>query len=175
MILLYFFFLLPVLTAVVHTFVTPRPWKLGALVELWLGHLIFWGVGIGGVAAFVVLSVPSAADWVAEDWLGWAKGNPFQDVLAWAYLAIGITGLMCLWVKGGFRVAVVLIALFFGIGEFLAILISDAPTQVLVYSIIYDLVGSGILVALLAALYIFAGPMKFWDCHGCKVASKGKK
>ena len=175
MILLYFFFLLPVLTAVVHTLVTPRPWSLGRLIELWLGHFIFWGIGVGGIAAFVCLSVSSAADWIAEDWLGWAKGNPFQEILAWSYLGLGVAGLICLWVKGGFRVATVLIAVLFGVGEFLSIVTSDAPTKVLVYSIVYDLVGSGILLLFLAGLYLVAGPVAFWDCHGCKAISKGKK
>jgi Family of unknown function (DUF6790) len=170
MIFLYLFFILPVLTALVHTAVAPRPLERGQVLEIWIGHVIFWGVGIGGLAAFVVLSFTTAADWVAEDVLRWSKGNPFQFTLAWSYLAIGISGLMCLWVKGGFRVATALISIIFGVGEFLSLIWGGAPWKMLAYSITYDLVGSSVLAALLIWYYLRCGPSCFWDCHGCRMA-----
>jgi hypothetical protein len=59
-------------------------------------------VGVSGIvgAGFHVF----AADQTARQ-IGWAPGSPFQFENAMGDLAVGVLGILCIWLRGGFWVA----------------------------------------------------------------------
>ncbi len=59
-------------------------------------------IGIGGIWAFIGHTL--FANLVAES-IGWPAGNPFQQEVALANLAIGVLGILALKIPGTFRIA----------------------------------------------------------------------
>ena len=65
----------------------------------------FWcfNAGVGGLIGF--LGHTFIADEVAES-IGWPKENPFQFEVGVANLSYGVLGLLCIWIRGTFWIAV---------------------------------------------------------------------
>lgn len=84
-------------------------WSEGAirdrrrLVDLVLLYLLVLGVGVGSFYGFVGHFFMS--DSVAAS-VGWATGSPFQRELAFYHLGFGISGLLALWLRDNFWLAV---------------------------------------------------------------------
>lgn len=71
-----------------------------------IGILLDWGclviIGAGGIWAFIGHTV--FADMVAAS-IGWPAGNPFQQEVALANLAIAVLGILSVWYTEKFRLA----------------------------------------------------------------------
>jgi hypothetical protein len=72
------------------------------IVDILLFYLLLIHVGLSGLFAF--FGHAFRADQVAAS-IGWAAGSPFQFEVAMANLAFGILGILCVFFKGGFRLA----------------------------------------------------------------------
>lgn len=93
-------------------------------------HIVVWGgdvtaslllwllvikVGLGGVWGF--MGHYFNADKVAS-YIGWPEGNPFQQEVAFANLALGVSGLLCFFFRGQFWLATIVFASVFLLGAF---------------------------------------------------------
>ena len=76
-------------------------------------YLLAVNVGIGGLLGFY--GHVFMADEVARS-IGWATGSGFQFEIGIANLAIGILGLLCIWLRGNFWLAAAINSLVFGLG-----------------------------------------------------------
>lgn len=70
--------------------------------EIFLNWAFMIIIGLGGIWAFIGHTV--FADRVAES-IGWPTGNPFQQEVAFANLAIGVLGILAVRIQGNFRLA----------------------------------------------------------------------
>lgn len=82
-------------------------------IEILLTWAFLVIIGLGGIWAFVGHTI--FADRVAAS-IGWPEGNPFQQEVAFANLAIGILGLLSLKIEGTFRIATLISYAVFMIG-----------------------------------------------------------
>ncbi|QJB55377.1 DUF6790 family protein [Pseudodesulfovibrio sp. zrk46] len=87
----------------------------GGVAESLLLWLLVIPVGLGGLWAF--MGHYFAADKVAG-YIGWPPGNPFQQEVAFANLALGISGLLCFFIRGDFWLATILFVTIFLVGAF---------------------------------------------------------
>jgi uncharacterized membrane protein YphA (DoxX/SURF4 family) len=84
-------------------------WREGAtrdarrLVDLVLLYVLVLGVGVGSLYGFVGHYFMSDAVAVS---VGWATGSPFQRELAFYHLGFGISGVLALWLRDDFWLAV---------------------------------------------------------------------
>jgi len=70
-----------------------------------LAYAILFNIGAAGLMAFYA-HVFRAAE--TAQLIGWQAGSPFQYEVACANLAFGVLGLICLWMRSGFRLATIL-------------------------------------------------------------------
>jgi len=82
-----------------------QPRTLGRASEVFLVWFLVVWAGIGAVLAFV--SHTLLADQTAKA-IGWPTGNPFQSEVAVANLVVGVLGILCYWIRGGFWSAAVI-------------------------------------------------------------------
>lgn len=87
--------------AIVLAVVLIAIWSM-APVEAFLLSFLIVTVGLQGIWAF--LGHYFKAEMVA-DLIGWPAGNPFQTEIAFANLAFGTLGLLCVPFRGGFWIA----------------------------------------------------------------------
>jgi uncharacterized membrane protein YphA (DoxX/SURF4 family) len=80
--------------AVVHLLLEKRPRTRSRVLEVILLWLLAVGVGATGIFAF--MGHTFRADQVAES-IGFPPNNPFQWEVAWANLAFGVLGILCIW------------------------------------------------------------------------------
>lgn len=74
------------------------------IAETLLVNFLVINIGISGIFAFVGHAF--SADKVAK-YIGWPSGNPFQFEVAIANLSFGILGIICIWFRDNFLIAVV--------------------------------------------------------------------
>jgi hypothetical protein len=96
--------------ALAHAFIWGAPLPYSLL--LWL---LVIKIGLGGLWAF--LGHYFKSDEVAR-YIGWPEGNPFQKEVAFANLALGTCGLLCLSFRGDFWLATIIFATVFLVGAF---------------------------------------------------------
>lgn len=72
------------------------------VLTILLKYVLFFNVGVMGLLAFFAHTI--MADETARE-IGWAPGSPFQSEIAFANLAFGILGILCLWRHGDFWLA----------------------------------------------------------------------
>jgi hypothetical protein len=102
---LFAFSVLPVLLATQHVRLDPRSNDRLWTTEVYLIYLFVLGVAGGGLSGF--FGHVFTPDIVAES-IGWPKGNPFQQEMGFANLALGVLGLIAAGRRDGFREATVL-------------------------------------------------------------------
>jgi hypothetical protein len=73
--------------------------------EVILLYFIVFVIGIMGVIAFFAHTVYSVQ--TAES-IGWPPNNPFQTEVAFANLAFGVGGILCIWLRERFWLAVII-------------------------------------------------------------------
>ena len=81
--------------------------NLQLISEVLLGRVLVTNVGLFGVIAFLLHFF--RGDTTAKD-LGWPAQNPFQKETAFADLAMGILGILCLFMTGDFWIATAIFA-----------------------------------------------------------------
>lgn len=78
--------------------------------------LLRFYLGAGGISSCMAfMGHAFKADEIAK-YIGWPAGNPFQFEIAIANLAFGVLGIMCLWFKDKFWLAVITGSAVFGWG-----------------------------------------------------------
>lgn len=113
----YVFFFLTIFVAILYIFISKfknKPLGKKRIVEIFLLTFLVLSVGIGSIWAFIghyFLSAQVAAS------IGWASGNPFQQEVAFANLAIGVLGVLCYWIRGNFWTATVISSSIFLLGD----------------------------------------------------------
>lgn len=106
--MLYLFPILAILIAAIQIIFFDKP-----IIETLLANILFFWIGFGGIFAFVGHTFKS--DEVAEK-IGWEKGNPFQHEVGFANLGFGIAGIMSMWFRGEFWLAIIVSVSIFYIG-----------------------------------------------------------
>lgn len=101
-------FVAAVLAAVIHTLV-----GTANIVETFLFYFLV--IDVGGAGVFSFSGHFFRSDEVAG-YIGWPAGNPFQKEVAFANLALGVLGFMCIWIRGQFWTATVVAASVFLFG-----------------------------------------------------------
>ena len=99
--------------ALIHIFFYKRGRDNRKVVEIFLFYFLVIFVGVSGILGFIGHTF--APDRIAR-MIGWPLGSPFQFEVAIANLAFGILGILCLWIRGNFWVAVALGSSIFSLG-----------------------------------------------------------
>lgn len=113
----YIFFFLTIAMAFLYILISKiknKPLDTKRIVEIFLLTFLVISVGIGSIWAFIghyFLSAQVAAN------IGWALGNPFQQEVAFANLAIGVLGVLCYWIRDNFWTATVITSSIFLLGD----------------------------------------------------------
>ena len=110
---LFAFSVLPVLLATLHVRLDPRSNDRLWTTEVYLIYLFVLGVAGGGLSGF--FGHVFTPDIVAES-IGWPKGNPFQQEMGFANLALGVLGFISAVRRDGFREATVIAVAIVGVG-----------------------------------------------------------
>ena len=87
--------------------IPPESRNLHLISEIVLGRVLVTNVGLFGIIAFLLHIF--RGETTAKD-LGWPSGNPFQKETAFADLAMGVLGILCLFIGGEFWTATVVFA-----------------------------------------------------------------
>jgi hypothetical protein len=111
----YTFFLLAVIVAVLFLLFckfTNKPLRKKRIVEIFLLSFLVISVGLGSIWAFIghfFLPYTVSAS------IGWSP-SPFELEVGFANLAIGVLGILCLWIRGNFWTATVISSSIFLLG-----------------------------------------------------------
>jgi len=82
-----------------------RALTIKKIVKTFLLSFLVITVGFSSLWAFIGHTF--FANQVAA-YIGWAPGSPFQQEVAFANLAFGVLGILCLWIRGNFWTATVI-------------------------------------------------------------------
>jgi hypothetical protein len=110
---LFAFSVLPVLLASLHVRLDAGARGRFRRVEVHLIYLFVLGVAASGLSGF--FGHVFTPDIVAES-IDWPKGNPFQQEMGFANLALGVLGLVAAVRRDGFREATVIAVAIVGVG-----------------------------------------------------------
>ena len=110
---LFAFSVLPVLLATLHVRLDAGAKGRFRTVEVYLIYLFVLGVAAGGLSGF--FGHVFTPDTVAES-IDWPKGNPFQQEMGFANLALGVLGFISAVRRDGFRDATVIAVTIVGVG-----------------------------------------------------------
>ena len=83
------------------------------VIETLLINFLVINIGISGLFAFAGHAFSSNK--VAE-YIGWPSGNPFQFEVAITNLSLGILAILCIWFRGNFWIATVIVYSIFAFG-----------------------------------------------------------
>ncbi len=106
------FFVIALVGAGIQLALSKQPRTGKRIVEMFLLWVLVVCVGAYGLFAFYGHAF--RADETAR-LVGWPMGNPFQLEAAAGYLAFGILGLLCIWIRGTFWYATGLGQVIFGL------------------------------------------------------------
>jgi hypothetical protein len=106
-------FLIAIGASVAHLTVSKQKMTARLMVKVLLAYILPLNIGIAGVLAFIAHAFygPQTAELI-----GWPADNPFQMEIAMANLGLGVTGLLCIWMRKGFWLACALFAAIFSWG-----------------------------------------------------------
>jgi hypothetical protein len=101
-----FFFVLGMILAAIHIFRKPvNPQEKHKKLEIILMYYIVFAIGVTGL--FAAYGHIFMANQIAQD-IGWPTGSPFQTEVAFANLAFGVLGILCIWIRGKFWLATII-------------------------------------------------------------------
>src|SRR5581483_7412593 len=106
--------LVGLVAAGVHIQVEKRPRTAARVFELLVLYQLVLVVGVGSVTAALLHIF--APDQTAQS-IGWATGSPFQYENAFGDLGYGILGILCIWMRGKFWDATVIMSSISLIGD----------------------------------------------------------
>lgn len=106
-------FLIALGAAIAHLVVSKEKANFRVGVKVLLTYILPLNIGIAGILAFIAHAVygPQTAALI-----GWPAHNPFQMEIAMANLALGVAGLLCIWMRKGFWLATALFGAIFSCG-----------------------------------------------------------
>lgn len=134
-------------------FYSKRALTMKRIIEIFLLSFLVITVGLGSIWASICHSF--FANQVASS-IGWAPGSPFQQEVAFANLAFGVLGVLCIWIRGNFWTATVIGVSIFLLGDALGHISNIFVTgnyasgnagAVLVLDILVPILLIGLLVA----------------------------
>lgn len=139
-----------------HLLISKQARSFLRVIELALLYLIIFCIGLSGLMGayfHTFLAAQTATN------IGWAPGSPFQFEVAMANLAVGVAGILCIWLRGYFCLATVIIASIFiygaAYGHFVQMAKGDyAPYNTGVFLYLND-IGIPVLYDLLAVVYFW--------------------
>jgi len=99
-----------VIAALVYLLIDKQPRTRHRVIGVFLLSFLVISVGIASLVGFVGHAF--LADRVAAE-IGWATGSPFQQEVAFANLAVGFLGITCIWLRGNYWIATVIVATIF--------------------------------------------------------------
>jgi hypothetical protein len=102
-----------IITAVVQIISDKKERSVLHRIDILLNWIFLIIIGFGGIWAFI--GHIFFADQVAHS-IGWPAGNPFQQEVAFANLAIGVLGLLSFRIRGSFRIATIITYTIFMMG-----------------------------------------------------------
>lgn len=149
----FFYLACALMAATIHFLLSKNKGKERVL-EIYLLYLIVFCIGVSGLAGAYFHTFLAAQ---TAERIGWLAGNPFQFEVAMANLAVGIAGILCIWLRGSFWLATVIIASIFiygaAYGHFVQIAKGDhAPYNSGVFLYVNDM-GIPLLYDALTLLY----------------------
>ncbi len=92
-----------VVSAILHLIFSKKTRTPSRILEVFLLYMLFIMVGLGSLWAF--MGHAFFADRVAS-YIGWKAGSPFQHEVAFANLGFGVLGVLCIWFRKEFWLAV---------------------------------------------------------------------
>lgn len=101
----FIFWLIGTIVGVVTTIVDPAIRDVQSISTNLLFYQLVITVALTGLQGFLGHVLKS--DMVAE-YIGWAKGSPFQKELGYAELGYGIAGVLCIWMSKDFWLATII-------------------------------------------------------------------
>jgi disulfide bond formation protein DsbB len=107
------FLILILLAAAIHLIVDRKSLSRTRVLEILIIWSLVIGFGVGGVFSF--FGHTFMADEIAAS-IGWPAGNPFQQEVAFANLAIGVLGLLAFRFRDSFWLAAIIAGSVFFIG-----------------------------------------------------------
>lgn len=168
---LFIYIAVPIIAALLHLSLEKRPLKKGRSLEIWIGHLLFWGVGLPAIFAFLANTCGFIEDWIANVY-GWEQSKYFQNAWGISMLGLGVLGVGSVLFKGGWWLSTTLLAVITGIGTTWLLFLGNASWIVLSFAIVYGLVGSALLLLLAALYWMTMGPQ---ICSCITAWYKGKR
>jgi len=101
------FFILALIIALIHIGVSKSFSNKARRYELLTLYFLVFVIGLNGILDFFAHTVYAVQ--TAES-IGWPPNNPFQTEVAFADLSYGIAGIICLWLRERFWLAVIIIS-----------------------------------------------------------------
>ena len=112
--MIYIFWILTILGALIHLFLSKKEKTKNRIFEIFLLWFLVIMVGFGSLFAF--LGHIFMADTIAK-MIGWPTGSPFQFEVGIANLSYGILGILCLKLRDNFWTATVTAVSIFYLGD----------------------------------------------------------
>jgi len=106
MMIFFIFWLIGIIVGIITTVINPTMRTLGAISTNLLFYQLTITLTLTGIQGF--LGHVFKSDMIA-DFIGWEKGSLFQKELGYAELGYGIAGILCIWFKGEFWLATIVI------------------------------------------------------------------
>lgn len=150
-----FYIFLAITCGTIHFLFSKNKTRIRA-VEIYLLYFIIFCIGVSGLMGAYFHTFKAA--FTAEQ-IGWAPGSPFQFEVAMANLAIGVAGILCIWFRGYFWLATVIITSIFiygaAYGHFVQISQGDhSPYNSGVFLYLND-IGIPMVYDVLAVVYFY--------------------
>lgn len=100
-----FLLMVSILAMVIHIFLLKEK-SAAKIIEVVLLYLLVVNIGLGGLISglFHIFNGPATARMI-----GWPPGSPFQYEIGVADVAFGVLGLLCLFIRGNFWLAAILV------------------------------------------------------------------
>ncbi len=141
-----------------NLWLAPSPVSFDAGLNILIKWLLLAFPGVGGLLG--AYAHTGRAEKTAA-FIGWAPGSPFQFEVGMANLALGVAGVMCLWMNPGFQAATGVIFSIFVLGAARGHLDqqkkagNQAPGNSGIFLWLYDIIAPAAILVLMGIRGIF--------------------